>query len=309
VQTRRIGSLEVSVVGLGTNNFGGRIDEAASKSVVDAAIDAGVNFFDTADIYGGTKSEGYLGRALAGRRDEVVVATKFGVPYEGHSGGAGAAYVKEAAEDSLRRLGTDRIDLYQLHFPDQKTPIAETLGALGELVAEGKVREIGCSNFSAEMIEEATSAAGSGPRFVSVQNHYNLLQRGADTDGVLAACERHGLAFLPYFPLADGLLTGKYQEGQPPPAGTRLAGVPADRLEKVMSTENLGKVTALAELAAGEGHSVLDLAFAWLLSRPALASVIAGATKPEQIRANVAAGSWELPPDLVARVEAIAPAA
>ncbi len=214
---RTIGSLTVSVVGLGCNNFGGRLGPDETATVVHAALDAGINFFDTADVYGGAKSEVYLGAALGTRRDDIVLATKFGAPYEGHEGGGSPAYVRTAVEDSLTRLGTDRIDLYQLHVPDQKTPIAETLGALRELVDEGKVREFGCSNFSAAMLVEAEDATPEGsPGFDSVQNQYNLLARDPE-DGVLAECERSGLAFLPYFPLAMGLLSGKYRAGEPPP--------------------------------------------------------------------------------------------
>jgi aryl-alcohol dehydrogenase-like predicted oxidoreductase len=303
---RTIGSLEVSVVGLGCNNFGGRLGREQTEAVVHAALDAGINFFDTADVYGGAKSEEYLGAALGRRRDEVVLATKFGAPYEGHEGGGSAAYVRAAVEDSLTRLGTDRIDLYQLHVPDQKTPIAETLGALGELVAEGKVREIGCSNFSAAMLVEAeTAAPEESPGFVSVQNQYNILAREPE-DGVLDECERSGLAFLPYFPLAMGLLSGKYRAGEPPPEGTRIAGM-GDAGAKQLTDERLSKVSALDELAGSEGHRVLDLAFAWLLSRPAVASVIAGATKPEQIAANVSAGGWRVSDEMLAKVDAIAP--
>ncbi len=306
MEMRTIGSLEVSTVGLGCNNFGGRLGREQTAAVVHAALDAGINFFDTADVYGGAKSEAYLGEALRSRRDEVVLATKFGAPYEGHEGGGSASYVRTAVEDSLTRLGTDRIDLYQLHVPDQKTPVAETLGALGELVAEGKVREIGCSNFSATMLVEAEDATPEGsPAFVSVQNQYNILARDPE-DGVLEECQRAGLAFLPYFPLAMGLLSGKYRAGQPPPDGTRLAAM-GDGAASQLSDERLAKVSALDELARGEGHGVLDLAFAWLLSRPAVASVIAGATKPEQITANVAAGAWHLSDEMLTRVDAVAP--
>jgi aryl-alcohol dehydrogenase-like predicted oxidoreductase len=303
---RTIGSLKVSVVGLGCNNFGMRIGRKETAAVVDAALDAGINFFDTADIYGGTKSETYLGAALGARRDDIVLATKFGAPYEGHEGGASAAYIRGAVEDSLTRLGTDRIDLYQLHMPDKKTPIAETLGALGELVAEGKVREFGCSNFTAAMLAEAAEATPAGaPGFVSVQNQYNILYREPE-DGVLAECDRLGLAFLPFFPLASGLLTGKYRAGEPPPEGTRLAAM-GDRAATQLSDERLAKVDALSALAGDHGHSVLDLAFGWLLARPEVASVIAGATKPEQIAANVAAGQWVPAADVLAAVDGIAP--
>jgi aryl-alcohol dehydrogenase-like predicted oxidoreductase len=306
MDTRTIGSLTVSVVGLGCNNFGMRIGRQETAAVVGAALDSGITLFDTADIYGGSKSEGHLGAALGGRRDEIVLATKFGVPYEGHEGGASAAYIRTAVEDSLTRLGTDRIDLYQLHAPDQKTPIAETLGALGELVAEGKVREIGCSNFNSAMLDEAAAATPDGaPAFVSVQNQYSVLHREAEAD-VLPLCDRSGLAFLPYFPLASGLLSGKYKAGEAPPEGTRLAAM-GDAAASQLSDERLARVAALAELAAGEGHTVLELAIAWLLSHPSVASVIAGATKPEQVIANVAAAAWQPSAEVLAQVDAIAP--
>jgi aryl-alcohol dehydrogenase-like predicted oxidoreductase len=306
VETRSIGALTVSVVGLGCNNFGGRIGEAETDAVVGAALDSGITLFDTADIYGNTLSETYLGAALGARRDEVVLATKFGAPYDGHEGGGSAAYVRTAVEDSLTRLGTDRIDLYQLHVPDQKTPIAETIGALDDLVAEGKVREFGCSNFSTAMLEEAAAATPTGaPGFVSVQNQYNILHREPE-DGVLAECERTGTAFLPYFPLASGLLSGKYRVGEPPPAGARLTNM-GERAASQLSDERLSKVAALDEVARRSGHSVLDLSFGWLLSRSAVASVIAGATRPEQIAANVAGGGWRVGDDVLAAVDAIAP--
>ena len=305
METRRIGSFEVSVVGLGCNNFGMRIGRKETAAVVDAALDAGINFFDTADIYGGTKSESYLGAALGARRDDIVLATKFGAPYEGHEGGASPAYVRTAVEDSLARLGTDRIDLYQQHVPDQKTPIADTIGVLGELVDEGKILAFGCSNFSADMLAEAAAATPAGrPGFVSVQNQYNVLSREPE-DGVLEFCDRTGTAFLPYFPLASGLLSGKYRVGEPPPEGTRL-GAMGDRAASQLSDERLATVAALDELARRDGHSVLDLAFGWLLSRPAVASVIAGATRPQQITANVAGGAWRPGADVLAAVYTIA---
>jgi aryl-alcohol dehydrogenase-like predicted oxidoreductase len=307
METRRIGSLEVSVAGLGCNNFGGRLDAERTQAVVGAALDAGITLFDTADIYGGTHSEEFLGRALGARRDEVVVATKFGGPYDNMKGGASPEYVRQAVEASLRRLGTDRIDLYQLHFPDNATPIAETLGALGDLVAAGKVREIGCSNFTQAMLEEAADAAGD-VRFVCVQNQYSLLHRQPETDGVLEWCATTGTAFLPYFPLANGLLTGKYRAGQEPPAGTRLAGQSAEQAARSLSDDNLGKVAALEAVAADSEHSLLDLAVSWLLRHDAVSSVIAGATRPEQVQANAAAAGWALTGDVVAKVEGLAPA-
>jgi aryl-alcohol dehydrogenase-like predicted oxidoreductase len=293
METRRIGSLEVTVVGLGCNNFGWRIDEEASARVVHAALEAGVNFFDTADIYGGTRSEEFLARALGRRRDEVVVATKFGMEIDEERRGARPEYVRRACEDSLRRLRTDRIDLYQLHKPDPETPIEETLGALDELVRAGKVCEIGCSNFSAEQLRQADSKAREKgvARFVSVQNEYSLLHREPERE-VLPVCERLGLAFLPYFPLASGLLTGKYRRGQPPPEGSRLGG--DGRFADMLTERNLEIVESLIEFAESRGHTLLELAFSWLLARPVVASVIAGATKPEQVKANAEAAIWKL---------------
>jgi aryl-alcohol dehydrogenase-like predicted oxidoreductase len=306
MDTRTIGSLTVSVVGLGCNNFGMRIGRTESEAVVGAALDAGVTLFDTADIYGGTKSEEYLGAALGSRRDEIVLATKFGAPYEGHPGGAAPAYIRQALEDSLRRLGTDHVDLYQLHVPDKNTPIADTLGTLAELVAEGKVREFGCSNFDGNLLEEARAAVVEGaPGFVSVQNQYNVLYREPE-DQVLPFCERTQTAFLPFFPLASGLLSGKYRAGEEAPEGTRLAAW-GERGKKELSDERLAKVAALDTLAKSEGHTVLDLAFAWLLSRSPVASVIAGATTPAQVTANVAAATWTLDQGILAQVDTIAP--
>jgi aryl-alcohol dehydrogenase-like predicted oxidoreductase len=306
MDTRTIGSLTVSVIGLGCNNFGMRIGRRETDDVVGAALEAGITLFDTADIYGGTKSEEFLGAALGSRRNEIVLATKFGVPYEDHAGGAAPAYVRTALEDSLRRLGTDHIDLYQLHLPDKKTPIADTLGVLAELVAEGKVREFGCSNFDPAMLEEAEGAVVEGaPGFASVQNQYNVLHRDPE-DGVLEFCDRTQTAFLPFFPLASGLLSGKYRAGEDAPEGTRLAAW-GERGKGEMTDERLAAVAALDELARQEGHTVLDLAFAWLLSRPSVASVIAGATRPEQVTANVAAGAWALDAETLRRIDIIAP--
>ena len=288
---RQIGSLRVSVTGLGCNNFGRRIDAEGTAKVVHAALEAGINFFDTADIYGGTKSEEYLGRALGRKRRDVVIATKFGMKVDDERKGAHPDYVKRAAEDSLRRLGTDYIDLYQLHTPDDTVPIEDTLGALDELVKAGKVREIGCSNFSAQQLVEADAAAKPrAAQFVSVQNQYILLHR-EPKHGVLAECAALGLAFLPYFPLANGLLTGKYRKGQPPPEGSRIT---SGWHGELLTDENLDKVERLIAFAESRGHTILELAFSWLLSRPMVASVIAGATKPEQVRANALAGEWKL---------------
>jgi aryl-alcohol dehydrogenase-like predicted oxidoreductase len=309
MRTRTLGTLHVSVVGLGCNNFGRRLDEAATKNVVDAALDAGINFFDTADVYGGSDSEVFLGRVLAGRRDRVLLATKFGMPM-GDDGREGArpAYLKQALADSLRRLGMDYVDLYQLHRPDPSVPIADTLGALGELVAAGHVREIGCSNFSAAQLEEAEAAVAAGaPRFVSVQNEYSLMHRDPETE-VLPACARLGLSFLPYFPLMSGLLSGKYRKGQPLPEGTRIVG--NARWESMLTEANLDLIEALTRYAESRGFEILDLAFAWLLAKPQVASVIAGATSAEQVRRNAASARWVLSDaelDAVARILATYP--
>lgn len=293
LERRKIGKLEVTLTGLGCNNFGWRIDEAESKRVVETALDVGINFFDTADIYDTGKSEEFLGRALATRRRDVIVASKFGMKFAEGKQGARPEYIRQAAEDSLRRLGTDYLDLYQLHQPDPETPIADTLGALDDLVRQGKVREIGCSNSSAQQIREAHDASGSRAHFVSVQNDYSLINRAAERE-VLPECRRLGLAFLPYFPLANGLLTGKYRQGQPLPAGSRgQAGFGP----KVFTPEYLAKVERLIRFSEERGHSVLELAFSWLAAQPAVASVIAGAVSPEQVRANAEAPRWKLKPE------------
>jgi len=289
MEKRTIGSLDVTVVGLGCNNFGTRLDQKATTNVVRAALDAGVNFFDTADIYGGTKSEVMLGKALGKRRRDVVIATKFGMPIDDTHFGAKPSYVRAACEDSLRRLGTDHIDLYQLHYPDQTVPIGDTLAALQGLIAEGKVREIGCSNMSAVQLKEAKIAAGTRAAFASVQNQYSLLAREPEHDGVLETCEELHLGFLPFYPLANGLLTGKIRPGEPPPQGTRLASMPSDRSAHWLSVELQQRVATLLEYAEEIGVPLLTLAYSWLLSHRQLSSVIAGASTPEQIRANAAA--------------------
>jgi aryl-alcohol dehydrogenase-like predicted oxidoreductase len=312
METRKLGSLEVTLVGLGCNNFGMRIDEVQTAAVVHAALDAGINFFDTADVYGATRSEQFLGRALGRRRDEAVIGTKFVAPIDDDPSHAGASarWVAEAVEGSLRRLGTDRIDLYQQHGPDPNVPINETLEALDRLVRDGKVREIGNSNFSGEQIDEseAVSQRNGIARFVSAQNHFNLLHREPQRD-VVPACVRHGLGVLPYFPLASGLLTGKYRRGEPAPDGTRLSMLPEERAARVMSDENFDQVDELAAFAAERDRTLLELAFAWLAAQPAMTSVIAGATKPEQVAANVAAVDWTLSDaDLSQLDELLAPA-
>jgi aryl-alcohol dehydrogenase-like predicted oxidoreductase len=284
--------LLVSVVGLGCNNFGGRLDLDAARAVVDAALDAGVTLLDTADVYGGQGgSETILGQLLEGRRDEVVLATKFGMSMGGQSDRelrGSRRYIRRAVEASLQRLRTDYIDLYQYHRPDGATPVAETLAALSELVTEGKVRYIGCSNFAAwELVDAEWISRGGGlPRFVSAQNEYSLLERGAEAE-LLPACERHGIGVLPYFPLANGLLTGKYRRGEPAPAGTRLAGRAG-----TLDHADFDRIEALEAFAAAAGRSLLDLAIGGLAAQPAVSSVIAGATTADQVRANVAAGAW-----------------
>jgi aryl-alcohol dehydrogenase-like predicted oxidoreductase len=305
METRKIGSLEVTVVGLGGNNFGGRVDLEGTHAVVDAALDAGINFIDTADGYGGGKSEEFLGNVLGGRRWEVVLATKFGMEVDRQRRGARPAYVRQACDASLRRLRTSSIDLYQLHQPDPETPIADTLGALDELVRAGKVREIGCSNFSAQQIREANAAVRPGAaRFVSVQNEFSLLHHEPERE-VLPECEKLGLAFIPYFPLASGLLTGKYTSDGSTPVQGRLAASSRFR-ERFLNDRNVGIVKKLEEFAELRGHTLLELAFSWLLAHHVVASVIAGATKPAQVSANANAVDWKLTNDELAEVDRIA---
>lgn len=304
METRIIGSLKVSVVGLGCNNFGRRLDAQKTADVLNAAMDAGINFFDTADIYGSGLSETYMAPVIKPHRDKVVIASKFGMAMEGQGSGASVAYIQKAIEASLRRLDTDRIDLYQIHQPDPNTPIAETLGALNDLVKAGKVREIGCSNFSVAQLQEAASVVQPGAaRFVSVQNEYSILKREPETD-VLPECERAGLAFLPYFPLASGMLTGKYRKDQPEPENTRITTNPANK-ERWLSSTNLTVVEALAQFAEAQGHTLLELAFAWLLRWSSVSSVIAGASNAAQIQANVAAAGWKLTETEIAQINTI----
>jgi aryl-alcohol dehydrogenase-like predicted oxidoreductase len=300
METRRLGSLPVSTVGLGCNNFGMRIDQERATEVVRAALDEGITCFDTADVYGRGESEEMLGRALGQRRDDVIIATKFGMPMsdDPDHAGAGHRWIARAIEASLRRLGTDRIDIYQLHAPDPHTPITETLAALDALVDSGKVREIGASNFNVAQIEEAmaASAASGRARFVSVQNLWNLLDRRIERE-VVPACNRFDLTVLPYFPLASGLLTGKYRRGERPPEGTRLAMLPAERAEQAMSDRNFDVVERLDDFARARDLTLLDVAIGWQAAQPVVASVIAGATSPEQVRANARAGGWVPSPD------------
>ena len=309
MEMRNIGVLPVSVVGLGCNNFGMTIGADASRAVVDAAIDAGINYFDTAEIYGGGKSEEFLGAALAGRRDRVIIASKFGhakfLP-DGQRGGD-PAWVRRCIEASLRRLDTDCIDHYMIHTPDPHTPHAETLGVLEELVAEGKVREIGCSNFTADMVDasaQAAADAGVG-NYASVQNHYSVLTRDVEEEGVLAACDRTGMAVVPFFPLESGLLTGKYS-GAARPGDARLTKMKGGMWDSFLSEANLAAVDRLTGYAAERDRSILELAMGWLVSNPAVASVIAGATKASQVVANVAAAGWSMTTHQRAEVAALA---
>jgi aryl-alcohol dehydrogenase-like predicted oxidoreductase len=308
---RRLGEsgLTVSVVGLGCNNFGSRVDAAGTRAVVDAALEQGVTLFDTSDTYGNKgRSEELLGAALKGRRDDVVIATKFGSDMAGANGpdwGARGArrYILRAVEGSLRRLGTDWIDLYQIHVPDPGTPIEETLSALDDLVRAGKVRYLGHSNFAAWQAADAAWTARSRglTPFVSAQNHYHLLNREVEAE-LVPACQRFGLGLLPYFPLASGLLTGKYRRGEPAPAGTRLAG---DRFAPRLAAARWDIVEALEKYAAAREVTPLDVAIGGLAAQPTVASVIAGATRPEQVRANVAAGAWQPSPDDLASLDEI----
>lgn len=299
MEYRQLGrsGLKVSAVGLGCNNFGRRCSQEATNEVVHKALDLGVTMFDTADFYGAGLSEEFLGRALGTRRKEVVVATKFGLsmgpgPYQ--SGGS-RRYIMQAVEASLKRLGTDYIDLYQHHFPDPSTPIEETLKALDDLIRVGKVRYIGSSNLAGWQVANAAWVSKSLglDAFVSAQNHYNLLDRRIERD-VIPAAEAFGVGILPYFPLASGMLTGKYRRGAPVPNDSRAAANP-DAAQRMLTDANFAVVEALEGFARDRGKSVLDVAISWLLGQGQVASVISGATKPEQVEANVAAGAWVMP--------------
>jgi aryl-alcohol dehydrogenase-like predicted oxidoreductase len=303
--------LHVSAVGLGCNNFGGRLDGEATRAVVDAALDVGITLLDTADVYGGEPggSESALGEALSGRRDQVVLATKFGhqgydVGFGPSAGGKGGrTYIRRAIEMSLQRLKTDHVDLYQLHTPDPLTPIEETLSALHELVAEGKVRYLGSSNFAAWQVAEADHVAAEigATRFVSAQNLWSLLERGAEQE-LLPAAERYGVGLLPYSPLANGLLTGKVKRGEGPAEGTRLA---SERAQGYVTDAKLDSVEAMTAWAAERGHSLLEVAVSGLLAHPATGSVIAGATSADQVRANAAAGDWVLSQEEVVELQSL----
>lgn len=299
--------VQVSVVGLGCNNFGfvASMDVEASRKVIDKAIEEGINFFDTSDSYG--SSEEILGEVLGERRKKIVLATKFGsqLDQEGKKKGASRGYIFSTVESSLRRLRTDWIDLYQLHRPDPNTPMEETLRALDDLVREGTVRHIGCSNLSAAQLMEAQTIAETNQLhgFVSSQDEYSLLVRDLERE-LLPVVEKYGMAELPYFPLASGLLTGKYKKGQPAPKGSRL-DAKKNLAERYLHHANLEKVERLDQLAKEHGHTLLELAFSWLLAHPAVASVIAGATKPEQVEKNTKAANWELSAKELAEIDRI----
>lgn len=308
---RRLGAKgpQVSVVGLGTNNFGWRIGRQESRAVVDAAHDAGITLLDTADVYGETESERILGEVLAGRRDRFVLVTKFGVRVPGTQEDVPRGsrdYVRWAVEGSLARLRTDVIDVYMLHRPDGVTPLAETIAALGELVGEGKARYVGISNVDAAQVDEAAAAAGElGVPLICVESRYSLIQRDAEAD-VIPACERHGLALLPYYPLESGLLTGKYRRGETPAAGSRFAsGSPIWPVDRWLTDESFDAVEALEAFAAARGLDLLDVAVGGLAAMPAVGSVIAGATTPEQVRANARAGVWQPSADDLAALRAL----
>ena len=307
-----MGSLSVSVMGLGCNQFGtAACDESTSREIVAEALDSGITYFDVADEYGQNyadptdprgwgRSEEILGRALGARRDDVVVATKFGSRPHGDDtrGGASARWARVAVEDSLRRLGTDHVDLYQLHFPDPAVPIEETLSVLDELVQAGKVREVGCCNFTGAMLREAAATADAGGLrpFVSEQSALNLFQRGALDDGV-PACVELGMTFVPYYPLASGMLTGKYRRGTSLPKDTRLTDgrmVTPDARERLFSERTFARLEALEQFAADRGHSLLELAVGWLRAQPTVATVLAGAARPGQASSNAAAVGWKL---------------
>ncbi len=302
MELRRIGGLDVSVVGLGCNNFGMTIDADATRAVVDAALDAGITYFDTAESYGGGQSEEFLGLALRGRRDRALIASKWGFPTNLADGeiAGDPAIIRRSLEGTLRRLGTDHVDHYQLHRADPTTPDEEILGTLAELRAEGKIREIGCTHQTAAEIDGwlAASAASGHPAYASVQNHYSLLTRGDDTNGVLDRCRTHGLGYVPYFPLESGLLTGKYRLGRDRPADSRLVRWGA-RADAFIDDAKLAVVERLVAWADAAGCSLLDVALGSLVATPGVATVIAGATSPAQVRANVAAAAWR--PDAAAR--------
>jgi aryl-alcohol dehydrogenase-like predicted oxidoreductase len=310
MEYRNLGNsgLQVSVVGIGCNNFGGRMDQEATTAVINSAVENGITFFDTADVYGGQgKSEEFMAPALKPHRRNVVVATKSVAPMgEGpYWQGASRKYIMDAVEDCLRRLDTDYIDLYQMHRPDPKTPIEETLRTLEDLVRSGKVRYIGSSNYSGWQVVEAhwTAKTEHLTPYISAQNEYSLLQRGPEAE-LIPACEKYGVGLLPFFPLASGFLTGKYRPGQPPPEGSRLAGA-SPFASRFLKEENYDTLMRLEGFAQERGHSMVELAMSWLASKPYVGSVIAGATRPEQVEENARSADWRLTADEMAEVDSI----
>ncbi len=308
MEFRQVGrsGLRVSVVGLGTNNFGRRLDLDGARRVVDAAIDAGITFFDTADVYGGGDSERFLGAAVKGRRDRIVIGTKFRSPMgEGeYDRGGSRLYLRRAVEASLRRLDTDYIDLYQMHSPDPNTPVRETLSVLSDLIHEGKVRYAGSSNFAGWQIADAdwtARSAGFEP-FISAQNHYSLLEREVERE-VIPACAHFGIGMIPFFPLASGMLTGKHRRGVPSPQDTRLASSPA--ASSILTDANYDVVERLEDFAKQRDVTLLQVAIGALAAQPQVASVIAGAMSAEQVRANAAAADWRPTPDDLRSIDAI----
>jgi len=292
MRTATIGGVELSVVGLGCNNFGRALDQSGSTAVVNAAIDAGMTHFDTASNYGEGRSEGFLGAALGNRRDQVVIATKVGVPIPGWEGSGGAApgYVRQVLERSLTEMGTDYVDIYMVHFPDPKTPIDDTVEALNDLVEEGSVRQVGCSNFDPAQLTEALAASEENgwAAFVCDQVHYNMVHREPEANGLARLCVETGVAMLPYYPLASGLLTGKTRRGQPPQGRLKM-----DRYRDVLTDENFDLVEALDRYASDRELSMVQVALGWLLAQEAVPAVTAGATTPEQVAANARAADWD----------------
>ena len=307
MEKKALGSLAVSAVGLGGNNFGARINEERSKEVINAALDAGIDFIDTAEAYGAGESEEILGRVLKGRRDAVVLTTKFGMSVGDHPGGAKPAVVRAALQRSLKRLQTEWVDLYMLHVPDPETPIEETLGVLNELRHEGLIREAGCSSFSLQQLEEANRVSSKvGCKFAAVQNEFSLLVR-KDERELMPLCLKEGIGYIPYYPLAAGLLTGKYGAKGEFQSGMRMATMREAGRQRFLSESNLARAQALRACAEEAGLTLLELAMSWLVTRPAISSVIAGATSAEQVRINVAASQVTLDASLLAAIDRISP--
>lgn len=304
---RTIGSLSSSVLGIGCNNMGRGLDQKATQEIVDTALDCGINYFDTADKYGETRSESFLGEAIKGKRSQVIVATKFGLvlPDQPESGGASAAWIRTAVEGSLRRLNTDYIDLYQLHRPDPNIPLEETLGALNDLVQEGLVVEIGVSNATATELQQAhdVSTANGFSRYVSVQNEYSMIRRLSETDGVFEFCEASGTAFVPYYPLASGLLTGKYQHGKPDPEGTRLSTIKL--YQDWFSADDHERAKDIVFALISDGYDPLAAAIQWILRQSSVSCVITGASRPQQVVDNTAALDAELSTEDLEAISAI----